>query len=119
MCVRRSCLVLNVGRADWSFNRDLADAVASILGGVSVSVDSDAAPDTRSYGVDFCIRDRLPRTISPVSLSKMPSKGWQSTLLKYGGLSPEFRTSNRIRLRRHQVLTAAGFLDEELHWRKR
>jgi hypothetical protein len=60
MCVRRSCLVLNVGRADWNFNRDLA-AVASILGGVSVSVDSDAAPDTRSYRGDFS----MSRQVAP------------------------------------------------------
>jgi hypothetical protein len=68
MCVRLSCLVLNVGRAGWNFNRDLA-AVASILGGVSVSVDSDAAPDTHSYRVHFSMsRQAAPNHQPGVSL---------------------------------------------------
>ena len=119
MFVRRSCLVLNVGRADWNFIRDLADAVASILGGVSVSVNSDAAPDTRSYRVDFSMWQQVAPNHQPrVSLEEAVQE-LAANLAQVSWLSPEFRTSSRIRLRRIRELTAAGFLDEELRWRRR
>jgi hypothetical protein len=111
--------MLNVGRADWNFNRGLADAVASILGGVSVSVDSDAAPDTRSYRVDFSMSRQVAPNHQPRVSLEDAIQGLAINRAQVWGLSPEFRTSNRIRLRRHHVLTAAGFLDEEPRWRKR
>ena len=42
-----------------------------------------------------------------------------ANLAQVSGLSPEFTTPSSIRLRRHQELTAAGFLDEELRWIRR
>jgi nucleoside-diphosphate-sugar epimerase len=113
-------LVLNIGRADWNFRmKDLADAVASILGNVSVSVNSNAAPDTRSYRVDFSMWQQVAPDHQPrVSLEEAIQE-LAANLTQVSGLSPKFRTSSRIRLKRLQELMAAGFLDEELRWRRR
>ncbi|MEB3983910.1 SDR family oxidoreductase [Mycobacterium sp. 663a-19] len=113
-------LVVNVGRADWNFRmKDLADAVASILGGVSVSVNSNAAPDTRSYRVDFSTWQQVAPNHQPRVCIEEAIQELAANLARVSGLSPEFRTSSRIRLRRLQQLMTAGFLDDELRWRKR
>lgn len=119
MCVRRSCLVLNVGRADWNFIRDLDDAVASILGSVFGirQFGCCAGHSSLSSGL-FMSRQVAPNHQPRVSL-KDAVQELAANLAQVGGLSPEFRTSSRIRLRRLQELMAAGFLDEELRWRRR
>lgn len=112
-------VVVNVGRADWNFRmRDLADAVASVLGGVSVSVNSNAAPDTRSYRVDFSVWQQVAPDHQPRVALEEAIRELAANLAQLSGLSPEFRTSSRVRLRRLQELMAAGFLDEEMRWRR-
>lgn len=111
--------VLNVGRADWNFRiRDLAEAVASVLGGVSVSINSDAGPDSRSYRVDFSLWQHVAPNHQPRVSLEEAIQDLAANLAEISGLSPDFRTSKRIRLRRLQELMAAGFLDEELRWRR-
>jgi hypothetical protein len=91
MCVRRSCLVLNAGRAEWNFNRDQADAVGSILGGVSVSVDSDAVPDTHSYRVHFSMsRQAAPNHQPRVSL-EYAIQGLTINLAEVWGAQPRIQ----------------------------
>ncbi len=111
-------LVVNVGCADWNFRiRDLADAVAGTMGGISVSINSDAAPDTRSYRLNFSMWQQIAPNHQPAATLTETIQELATNLTEVSGLSPEFRTSNRIRLRRLQELTVAGFLDDELRWR--
>lgn len=47
-------IAVNVGSDQWTWQiGDLANAVAEALGGVDVSINKEAAPDKRSYRVDF------------------------------------------------------------------
>ena len=56
-------LAINAGSDEWNVQiRDLAEAVAQRLPSVSVSIDEAAAPDKRSYRVDFSLfRELAPR----------------------------------------------------------
>jgi nucleoside-diphosphate-sugar epimerase len=113
-------VVVNVGSAQWNFQiKQLADAVADVLGGVSVSVNSKAAPDTRSYRLDFSLWQRIaPRHQPEVTLEAAIQE--LATNLSEGPsrVTSDFRTSARIRLKRLQELIDAGFLDRELRWAK-
>lgn len=110
-------VVVNVGSGDWNFRiRELADAVASTLGGIDVSINSDAAPDTRSYRLDFSKWLQIAPNHQPrVSLNAAIHE-LAENLSRLSTLDPDFRNSSRVRLRRLQELTAAGYLDDDLRW---
>ncbi|MCW7472049.1 NAD-dependent epimerase [Leptospira levettii] len=53
-------LVINTGANDWNFSvLELAEEVSKILGGVQISINKDAAPDKRSYKVNFDLFNKL------------------------------------------------------------
>ncbi|MER3424487.1 MAG: NAD-dependent epimerase, partial [Nitrospiraceae bacterium] len=49
-----SFVAVNAGCDEWNYQvRELADAVAEVVGNVRVSIASNAQPDKRSYKVSF------------------------------------------------------------------
>jgi nucleoside-diphosphate-sugar epimerase len=113
-------MVLNAGRSDWNFQiRALADTVSKMSGGIPVTVNPAAAPDSRSYSVDFTQFEKLG------ILAKTPRKLDQSVsevlsvLADAKDLTPEFRTSRFIRLKTLTNLREAGKLDQTLRWNGR
>ena len=58
-------LAVNVGSNDWNFQvKDLAEAVASVLPGLKVSINTDAMPDKRSR-VNFDLFKKLAPNHQP------------------------------------------------------
>ncbi len=110
-------LSLNVGSARWNYQiRDLALGVATQLGGLPVRFNSQAAPDKRSYRVDFSLFQRL----APKHQPRWDLRDAVSDLAT--GLKPiipngfAFRESPLIRLRLLCDLVSAGKLDSSLFW---
>ena len=67
-------VAVNVGSDEWNHQvRDLARAVADAVPGTSVSINTAAPPDKRSYRVDFALWRKLatgsPRSASPTPAS--------------------------------------------------
>ncbi len=110
-------LALNAGSDEWNYQiRELADAVAEIVPGVSVSVREDAAPDARSYRVGFGrFRELAPDHQPQVALAAA-IEDLSAGLARMGFHDPEFRTSPLVRLRVLDDLRRAGLVDETLGW---
>jgi len=111
------CVIVNVGSQDWNFRiSDLAAAVASTLGSVSVSINSNAAPDTRSYRLGFSLWETIaPRHQPRISVSEA-IQDLATNLSRIADLNAEFRSSSRVRLQRLQELSRLGMLDPKLLW---
>lgn len=111
-------LALNVGFEDWNYRiKDLALAVSKQLKGIEVRVNQNAAPDKRSYRVDFS----LYKTLCP---SNHPSKRLNVTITELienitssGFKIDDFRKSHLIRLNTLNQLRSKNIIDESLHWR--
>jgi nucleoside-diphosphate-sugar epimerase len=113
-------LVVNTGSDEWNYTvRDLATAVQAAIPGVTVSINTDAPPDKRSYRVDFGLFRRLapehqPRVSLEASVNRL-----------VGGLRAldfadrEFRSSQLVRLQTLSSLIADGSLSNDLRWQIR
>lgn len=110
-------VIVNVGSADWNFRiGELAQAVAATLGNVSVSINSSATPDTRSYRLGFSTWRRIAPNHQPqVSLTEA-IQDLASHLTLTPGIDSKFRNSGRIRLVRLHELQKQGLINEELRW---
>jgi nucleoside-diphosphate-sugar epimerase len=110
-------LALNTGSNEWNYQiRQLADAVASVVAGVEVSVQEEAAPDARSYKVSFArFRELAPDHQPQVGLREAIedlSKG----LERMGFSDSDFRNSTLVRLRVMNDLRSEGLVTDELRW---
>ncbi|MBX3732720.1 MAG: SDR family oxidoreductase [Verrucomicrobiae bacterium] len=111
-------LVINAGSDSWNHQvRDLAAAVAVALPGVTVSCNASAAPDRRSYRVDFSKFRTLAPDHQPVVDLATAVAGLQRGLEVMKFSDPEFRQSSWMRLHTLRAHLAAGRLDDRLYWR--
>jgi nucleoside-diphosphate-sugar epimerase len=110
-------LCVNAGSDNWNYCvRDLANAVRESIPGTTVSINTAAAPDPRSYRVDFSLfralaPDHQPRVELAQSIDQL-RRGIGSE----PSITAEFRHSRYMRLRMLQSHIAAGRLSPELHW---
>ncbi|MEJ2008181.1 MAG: SDR family oxidoreductase [Acidobacteriota bacterium] len=110
-------LVVNTGSDLWNFQvKDLAAAVARVLSGVEVSINSGAQPDKRSYRVDF---SRF-RALAP---NHQPKADLDTTILELkkglegiGFHDSHFRDSAYMRLNVLKRLRSQGWLNDRLEW---
>lgn len=110
-------LVVNAGSDGWNYQvKDLATAVAAAFTGVDVSVNTAAAPDRRSYRVDFGLFRSLAPSHQPVVSLIEAISGLKSGLERMGFTDPDFRQSPLIRLHTLRAHLTAGRLDEQLQW---
>jgi nucleoside-diphosphate-sugar epimerase len=111
-------LSVNVGSDDWNVQvRDLAASVADRLPGTRVSINSSAAPDRRSYRVDFSrYRGLAPQHQPRVSLPQSV-EALAAGLRRIGFADKDFRNGPAIRLRTLNRLMAEGVLSSDLGWR--
>jgi nucleoside-diphosphate-sugar epimerase len=112
-------VAVNAGSEAWNYQiKDLAAAVARNLGGIPVRVNADAAPDKRSYRVNFA----KFKTMAPKHQPKWNLDNAVAELVK--GLRPviaqgfDFRKSSFVRLHVLSELMKAHRLDSSLHWLK-
>lgn len=110
-------LVVNAGSNDHNYQvRDLAKAVAKALPGTTVSINSAAPADSRSYRVDFSLFEGLANGYRPnVSLDQSIShliEGLRGMDFK----DEEFRQSKLMRLQVLRSHIEEKRLSEDLRW---
>lgn len=113
-------LAVNVGSNGWNYRvRDLAQAVAAVVPGVAISINPNAAPDKRSYRVDFSLFERLAPNHQPQVDLATTVRELRDGLEGMGFRDANFRSSPFMRLEVLRQLMKQGLLDERLVWRTR
>lgn len=111
---------VNVGTDDRNYQvKDLAQAVAAAVPGISVNINTAAPPDKRSYRVDFGLfkkiaPDHQPRVSLGQSIEELVA-GLKSMNFR----DKEFRTSQFMRLKVLEKHISEGRLDSNLYWQKK
>lgn len=112
-----SFLAVNTGSNEWNNQiKPLAEAVAAEIPGVMVSVNKDAAPDKRSYRVNFDLYKSLAPNHQPVWNLKDTIRELRDNLLEMNFNDPNFRESKLIRLRVLKYLEENHFINKDLEW---
>lgn len=112
------CLSVNVGSNDWNFQvKDLAEAVASVIPGLKVSINKDAMPDKRSYRVNFDLFKNLAPDHQPECTLADAIEELRDGLYAMDFNDTHFRDSKMIRLKVLNQLRSDGLLDEDLKWK--
>lgn len=113
----RNFLAVNVGSDVWNYQvKDLAEAVAKIVPGVSVSINKSAPQDSRSYRVDFALYRKLAPDHQPQVDLLTTIRELKAGLEAMGFNDPNFRSSKFMRLEVLRWLRAKGLLDGNLEW---
>lgn len=113
-------LAVNVGRDDWNQQiRDLASTVGALVDGTRVTINQDAAPDGRSYRVDFRLFERLAPEHQPETGLRGTVEALRNGLGAMGFSDRDFRRSKLMRLNHLTMLRERGHLDAELRWIRR
>lgn len=116
--VEGSFLTVNVGSARWNYQiLELARAVQKELAGVEIDLNSNAAPDRRSYRVDFSRFQSLAPDHQPRAELHMVVRELADSLRATGFRDAEFRSSRWMRLKVLESLVASGRISSELYWR--
>jgi nucleoside-diphosphate-sugar epimerase len=110
-------IALNAGSNTWNYQvKSLAEAVAREIPGIEVSVNKDAAPDKRSYQVNFDLFSRLaPRHQPRVDLVGAIT-GLKTGLTSMHFKDSNFRQSSFMRLKVLQEHLDRGRLTRRLRW---
>jgi nucleoside-diphosphate-sugar epimerase len=111
-------LIVNVGADSWNYQvKDLALAVQRAMPGVEVAINKNAAPDQRSYRVDFSLFRKLAPRHQPIHDLPATVQELKSGLEAIGFADPNFRESRLIRLKMLNNLKAAGYIGDDLYWK--
>lgn len=112
-------LAVNTGSNEWNYQvYELANAVAEVMPGVDVSVNQDAAPDKRSYKVNFDLFKQLAPNHQPqyslIQAIEELHEGLKAMDFKDG----DFRNSQLMRLMVLNSLQDTGKINEQLQWQR-
>lgn len=114
-----SFLVINTGSTEWNNQiKPLADVVAEIIPGTAVSVNKEAAPDKRSYRVNFDLFKELAPNHQPIHDLSSTVKEIRDNLIEMKFNDPKFRESQFIRLKVLNYLQERNLINEKLIWIK-
>ena len=112
-----SFLATNVGSDEWNYQvKDLANAVAELIPGTTVSINTEAQPDKRSYRVDFSKYRRIAPDHQPLMTLKSTILELKSGLEAMKFSDEDFRQSEYMRLKVLEAHRQADRLDAELRW---
>jgi nucleoside-diphosphate-sugar epimerase len=110
-------LIVNTGSNSWNYQvSELANAVAAALPGTSVSINTNATPDKRSYRVDFGLFAALAPDHQPTMTLTKSIERLRLGLTAMGFADRDFRNSQQIRLKVLERHIAAGRLSSDLRW---
>jgi len=110
-------LAVNVGSDTWNYQvKDLAEAVAKVVPGVSISINKNAPPDSRSYRVDFALYKKLAPDHQPQVDLLTTIRELKTGLEAMGFNDSNFRGSKFMRLEVLKRLREKGMLDANLEW---
>ncbi len=110
-------LAVNTGSNEWNYQvRELAEAVARVIPGTEVHVNPEAAPDKRSYRVNFDrFAELAPDHVPRVSLAQAV-RGLRDGLTAARFTDAGYRDSDLMRLKALDAHRESGALDETLRW---
>ena len=110
-------LAVNAGSDEWNYQvSELAEGVARIVPGVQISINKNAAPDKRSYKVDFAkFREFAPNYQPQVDLGNAV-RGLKDGLEAMKFDNADFRNSDFMRLKVLTGLRDRNQIDENLRW---
>jgi nucleoside-diphosphate-sugar epimerase len=110
-------LAVNTGCDAWNFQvKDLASAVAAAVPGTRVRINRDAAPDRRSYKVDFSLFRALAPQHQPRARLEQTIDELAGGLRALAFSDKAFRSSQFMRLKVLERHIAAGLVDGDLKW---
>ncbi len=110
-------LAVNTGSNPWNNKiKDLAEAIATVIPGVEISVNPDAPPDKRSYRANFDLFKSLAPDHQPQEDLISTVKEILDNLKEMKFDDANFRESSFIRLRVLDYLQSAGLLNKNLEW---
>jgi len=111
-------LALNVGSNSWNYQvKDLAYAVADAVPGTTVSINTAAPPDGRSYKVDFGLFGKLAPNHQPRETLDSSIAALRNGLQAIAFADRNFRQSQLIRLKVLERYMEQQRLDPDLRWR--
>jgi nucleoside-diphosphate-sugar epimerase len=110
-------LAVNVGSNEWNYQvKDLAHAVKQVIPDIEISMNKNAAPDKRSYRVNFDYYKQLAPDYQPEYNLIKTIEELRDGLEAMGFNDEKFRDSNFMRLNMLNQLRRKGLLNENLEW---
>jgi len=112
-------LVVNAGANKWNYQiKELAEKVRDILGNIELSINTNAAIDTRSYKVDFSLFNGLAPEFTPKMTIDEAVKDLLEGIKSINFHDKNFRNSKYIRLSTLTNLIEMKMIDNNLKWNK-
>ncbi|WP_276497272.1 NAD-dependent epimerase/dehydratase family protein [Pontibacter litorisediminis] len=112
-------LAVNTGSNEWNYQvYELANAVSELIPGVDVTVNKDAAPDKRSYRVNFDLYKQLAPDHQPQYTLRQAIEGLHEGLQSMEFKDGDFRNSLLMRLMVLNSLQETNRLNEQLQWQR-
>lgn len=116
---KESYVLVNAGSNEWNYQvKELAEAVKEIFTGITISINENAAPDKRSYRVNFDEFKRIAPNHQPIHSLKQTIIELKEGLEKINFADKNFRNSNLIRLNIINQLVEQGIVDKDLYIKK-
>jgi hypothetical protein len=113
-------LAVNAGSNEWNYQvSELAHAVAKAIPGTQVHINKDAAPDKRSYQVNFHLFQTLAPQHQPQVTLVQAILQLQALLQAMQFKDHDFRNSHLMRLKVLNYLQETGQIDDQLCWKNR
>ncbi len=110
-------LAINTGSTNWNVQiKPLAEEVAKLIPGVKVQVNQDAAPDKRSYRVNFDMFKKLAPDHQPVWNLERTINELKDNFIEMKFNDPDFRNSMLIRLKVLNSLQEKKLINQNLEW---
>jgi nucleoside-diphosphate-sugar epimerase len=110
-------VLVNAGSDEWNYRvRELATVVADEIPGTEVSINTEAAPDRRSYRVDFSMFRALAPDDQPQVTIAESVRELVAGLTDAGFHDRDFRQSPLMRIHTLNRLRSVGRLREDLTW---
>ncbi|HEY4651253.1 MAG TPA: SDR family oxidoreductase, partial [Pontibacter sp.] len=112
-------LAVNAGSNEWNYQvKELAQAVAEVIPGTDVSVNLEAAPDKRSYRVNFDLFKALAPNHQPQVSLKQAIEELRDGLTQMEFKDGDFRNSLLMRLKVLTSLQETNAINEQLQWQR-
>lgn len=110
-------IAVNVGKNEWNYQVvEIANEVVKRIPGTKIEINKEAAPDKRSYKVDFSLYASLASNYLPVVDLAQSIDELATGLKKMNFIDPDFRVSEMMRLKVLQNLKQKQLLNEKLYW---
>ncbi|GBD90804.1 UDP-glucose 4-epimerase [bacterium BMS3Abin04] len=110
-------LVVNAGSNGWNNQiKPLAEAVSELIPNIKIIVNSNAAPDKRSYRVNFDLFKKLAPDFQPIHNLESTIAEIKTSLIKMKFNDSNFRESDFIRLKVITDLLDQGLLNKNFEW---